>query len=89
MDFGDTGAAFLLFKEPEDGFPDVLDSGRLAVLSSSGDLKEAAANIFSALHKVDNCGAEKLYAEAVPEQGLGAAVMDRLARASMKYKREF
>ena len=84
MDFHDKEAAFLFFKEPDDGFADFLDKERLAVMSSTGDLKEAAANIFHCLHKLDASSAKKIYAEAVPEEGLGLAVMDRLIKASRR-----
>ena len=84
MDFGDKDAAFLLFKEPEGGLPDFLDKERLAVMSSTGDLKEAAAAVFQSLHKLDASSAKKIYAEAVPQEGLGLAVMDRLIKASRK-----
>ncbi|OIO02978.1 MAG: threonylcarbamoyl-AMP synthase [Elusimicrobia bacterium CG_4_10_14_0_2_um_filter_56_8] len=52
------------------------------VLSRGGDLREAAANLFSALHKLENSRARVIYAERVPAKGLGRAIMDRLRRAS-------
>ncbi|MFH1801080.1 MAG: L-threonylcarbamoyladenylate synthase [Candidatus Omnitrophota bacterium] len=52
------------------------------VLSISGDLKEAAANLFSCLHRLDGAKLDMIYAEPVPEVGLGRAIMDRLRRAS-------
>jgi L-threonylcarbamoyladenylate synthase len=54
------------------------------VLSRSGDLREAAASLFSALHTLENSGARVIYAERVPAHGLGRAIMDRLKRASAK-----
>lgn len=54
------------------------------VLSARGDLREAAANFFCALHKLENAGAKIIYAEKVPRQGLGLAIMDRLRRASAR-----
>lgn len=54
------------------------------VLSRCGDLREAAANLFSALHKFENSGLKVIYAERVPAQGLGRAIMDRLKRASAR-----
>ncbi len=53
-----------------------------AVLSPSGDLREAAAALFAALHRLERCGAAVIYAERVPARGLGRAIMDRLKRAS-------
>lgn len=51
------------------------------ILSTSGDLKEAAVNLFSCLHRLDKAGLDMIYAEPVPEIGLGKAIMDRLRRA--------
>ncbi len=51
------------------------------VLSPSGDLREAACNLFRSLHRLDSAGLDVIYAEAVPEVGLGRAIMDRLRKA--------
>jgi len=58
--------------------------GRFAaveVLSREGDLVEAASRLFSCLHRLDDLGLDIIYAERVPEQGLGRAIMNRLNRA--------
>jgi len=52
------------------------------VLSASGNLKEAAANFYGALRRLDESQAEVILAEPVPEEGIGVAIMDRLRRAS-------
>jgi L-threonylcarbamoyladenylate synthase len=52
------------------------------VLSRSGDFREAAANLFGALRRLDHLGLDRIVAEPVPEIGLGAAIMDRLRRGS-------
>lgn len=52
------------------------------VLSPTGDLREAAARLFSCLHELDKAGLDVIYAEPVPEVGLGRAIMDRLYRAA-------
>lgn len=52
------------------------------VLSSKGDLVEAAANLFLCLHRLDRKGLDVIYAEPVPEVGLGRAIMDRLRKAA-------
>lgn len=57
---------------------------KVEILSSKGDLREAAANLFSCLHRLDTAGLDVIYAEPVPESGLGQAIMDRLQRASAK-----
>jgi L-threonylcarbamoyladenylate synthase len=51
-------------------------------LSSSGDLKEAAANIFAMLRKLDATGAATIAVMPIPEHGLGEAINDRLRRAA-------
>jgi L-threonylcarbamoyladenylate synthase len=56
------------------------------VLSPTGDLQEAAAHLFEALHQLDRLGLEVIYAEPTPEEGLGRAIMDRLRRACKKGK---
>ena len=51
-------------------------------LSDRGDLREAAANLFRYLRELDALGLDLIIAERVPSRGLGAAIMDRLERAS-------
>lgn len=54
------------------------------VLSRTGDLAEAAKNLFSALRTMDYASLDVILAEFVPDQGLGRAVNDRLRRAAVK-----
>ena len=54
------------------------------VLSSSGDLHEAARNLFSALRRLDSMPVDIVLAEEVPDVGLGRAINDRLRRAAAK-----
>jgi L-threonylcarbamoyladenylate synthase len=56
-------------------------------LSERGDLREAAANLFRRLRELDALGVDLIVAERVPDQGLGAAIMDRLRRASRDFDR--
>ncbi len=51
-------------------------------LSQNGDLREAAANLFSMLRKLDEAGVSTIAVEPVPAAGLGEAINDRLARAA-------
>jgi L-threonylcarbamoyladenylate synthase len=51
-------------------------------LSRSGDLREAAAALFDALHELDGRSLERIDVEPVPERGIGVAIMDRLRRAA-------
>jgi L-threonylcarbamoyladenylate synthase len=70
------GNGFLAFREVPEGFA----AGE--VLSPTGDLVEAAARLFAALHRLDAASIETIYAEKLPLHGLGRAIMDRLQRAS-------
>jgi L-threonylcarbamoyladenylate synthase len=51
-------------------------------LSEKRDLREAAANLFRYLRELDEMNLDLIVAERVPAQGLGAAILDRLERAS-------
>ena len=53
-------------------------------LSPSGDMRQAASRLFAVMHELDARGFASIYAERVPEEGLGRAVNDRLFRASFK-----
>lgn len=50
-------------------------------LSRGGDLTEAAANLFDALHHLDAQG-KTIAVAPIPQTGLGVAINDRLARAA-------
>jgi L-threonylcarbamoyladenylate synthase len=52
------------------------------VLSGQGDLREAAANFFAALRRLDALGLDAIVAWPFPNEGLGRALNDRLRRAS-------
>ncbi len=52
------------------------------VLSVSGDLNEAARNLFSMMRQLDNMNIDVVLAEEVPNVGLGRAINDRLRRAA-------
>lgn len=71
-------AALLAFRDALPGYR------KTRVLSPSGDLREAAAHLFEALHDLDACGAARIDVQRVPNDGLGAAIMDRLQRASVR-----
>ncbi len=55
---------------------------RTEYLTDAGDLREAAANLFGALRRLDESGVARIIAEGVPEEGLGRAIMERLRRAA-------
>ncbi len=56
--------------------------GPLRNLSQSGDLREAAANLFAALRELDASGARSIAVMPIPGEGLGEAINDRLLRAA-------
>ncbi|NWF93323.1 MAG: threonylcarbamoyl-AMP synthase [Syntrophaceae bacterium] len=68
----------LAFQEPKN----FLKFDQIEVLSKKGDFREAAASLFSAIRRLDALNLDLILAEAVPEVGLGRAIMDRLRRAS-------
>ncbi|MBV6658138.1 MAG: threonylcarbamoyl-AMP synthase [Devosiaceae bacterium] len=51
-------------------------------LSASGDLAEAAQNLFDALRSADAQGAPGIAVAPIPHTGIGAAIRNRLARAA-------
>lgn len=51
-------------------------------LSPTGDLVEAAANLFQILHDIDRAGAMRIAVMPIPHHGLGLAINDRLSRAA-------
>ncbi len=74
------GEAFL-------GFGAVQGDGPYALnLSPTGDLIQAAANLFSFMRKLDaictECGLSRIAAAPIPTAGLGEAINDRLVRAA-------
>jgi L-threonylcarbamoyladenylate synthase len=71
------GEALLAFgADPPSGFAEI------GWLSRSGDLAEAAANLFAALRALDRPAFSGIAVMPIPEHGLGAAINDRLRRAA-------
>jgi len=54
------------------------------ILSRNGDLREAAANLFAAIRRLDALNLDLIIATPIPEIGLGRAIMNRLRRAASK-----
>lgn len=71
-----SGEAWLGFGPDENDHPHALN------LSPSGDLREAAANLFGHMRRLDALGLAAIAVAAIPEQGLGEAINDRLRRAA-------
>jgi L-threonylcarbamoyladenylate synthase len=73
------GEALLAFgSDAPPGFAEVL------WLSRSGDLTEAAANLFAMLRRLDRPCFTGIAVMPVPERGLGRAINDRLRRAARR-----
>ncbi|WP_187331214.1 MULTISPECIES: L-threonylcarbamoyladenylate synthase [unclassified Mesorhizobium] len=58
------------------------DAAALRNLSETGDLREAAANLFAYMQDLDRSGATTIAVEPIPFDGLGEAINDRLSRAA-------
>jgi len=74
--FPGAGEAFLAFG------PGVLEGRLIFNLSPKGDVREAAANLFSFLRAADRLKPKAIAVAAIPNEGLGEAINDRLRRAS-------
>jgi len=51
-------------------------------LSAEGNLAEAAANLFAALHRAEAAPPPRIAVAPIPAEGIGAAINDRLRRAA-------
>ena len=51
-------------------------------LSETGNLREAAANLFAYFRRLDAAGPDMIAVAPIPDQGLGEAINDRLRRAA-------
>lgn len=71
--------AYLAFSEAPKG-----KYGIVKILSKNKNMCEAAANLFYMLHELENSNMKRIYAEEMPKQGLGLAIMDRLFRGAAK-----
>ncbi|HTY60941.1 MAG TPA: L-threonylcarbamoyladenylate synthase [Acidobacteriota bacterium] len=60
------------------------DYAAVEILSPTSNMREAAANLFRALRKLDSLSLDKIIARPVHEEGLGRAIMDRLRRCSVR-----
>jgi len=72
-------------------FSGELEKGYKKVIrvSENNDLKDYAANIFEAMHSFeDDDDIDIIIAEAVPETGVGKAIMDRLRKAEFNWRQE-
>ncbi len=72
------GEAYLAFG------PSNLTAGKTRNLSPSGQLAEAATNLYGMLIDLDQSGATTIAVAPIPDHGLGAAINDRLRRAARR-----
>lgn len=80
-----SGTGIIAYKNPCPFIPEKNQE----ILSSSGNLDEAAHNLYRALHRLDSLKLERIIAERVPDVGIGIAINDRLERAANKnYKND-
>lgn len=68
---------FLLFKNMTQD----LTTDKYIQLSLIEDINEAAQNLYAAMHQLDAMNFDAIYAEKVPEKGIGISINDRLFRA--------
>ncbi|MEM6666752.1 MAG: L-threonylcarbamoyladenylate synthase [Pseudomonadota bacterium] len=62
--------------------PDMAPGTPTLSLSESGDLREAASRLYASLRTLDAHDVAGIAVAPIPEQGLGAAINDRLRRAA-------
>ncbi|MFZ9920164.1 MAG: L-threonylcarbamoyladenylate synthase [Terrimicrobiaceae bacterium] len=68
----------LAFSSPSEGF------AKIEILSAKSDMREAAANLYGAMRRLDDAGLDLIVAEEIPETGIGAAIMERLRKAAAR-----
>lgn len=56
--------------------------GKIVVVGDREDALGIAHNLFNVLREFDNAGVDIIYAEAIDEEGLGLAIMNRLVKAA-------
>ena len=54
------------------------------IVMASSDLAQAASKLFDALHRADASDGRAIAVAPIPQQGIGAAINDRLARAAAR-----
>ncbi|MCX8123368.1 MAG: L-threonylcarbamoyladenylate synthase [Spirochaetes bacterium] len=77
----DSSCGLLLFKKRKLQYKNI----HILYLSDDGDMRQAAANLFTCLHALDAMNLSVIYAEEVPQVGLGKAIMDRLLKAKARH----
>lgn len=68
----------LLFKDDIDSCENIVKE----ILTNKKDLKEAATNLYAAMHRLDRKNLDLIIAEKFPNNSLGKSINDRLNRAT-------
>ena len=76
-----TQCGYLFLQQIPKGF----DHPNSIALSTDGNLKTVAQNLYSMLIEMDSRGYSKLYIEKPKPEGIGLTIIDRLNRATAKY----
>jgi L-threonylcarbamoyladenylate synthase len=79
-EFPEKRIGLLLFKEKIESTNVICQE----ILSAKGDLKEAASNLYAAMHRLDTKELDMIVAEQFPDFDLGKSINDRLERATTK-----
>lgn len=76
------GKTALVFQKRPKHFPETAGSVEFFWLSEDGSQSEVARGVFALLRRLDESGFSHILIERSPEDGIGAAVNDRLSRAA-------
>jgi L-threonylcarbamoyladenylate synthase len=79
-EIGGTDVGLVTYNE----FCNLLPADRQILLFKANDFKTGATNLYAALHEMDNRSYKAIIVRKLPQYGIGAAVNDRLWRASKK-----
>ncbi len=79
-EYADKKIGLLVFKNSIPGIP----LEQQEVLSPSGNLEEAAKNLYAAMHRLDQLHLDLMIAERLPDEGIGKTLNDKLNRATKK-----
>lgn len=78
MDFHPQRTGFIGFRQPHGSIPVT----QQYLLAEDGDMYTAARSFYAALRHLDGLRLEKILIELLPDEGIGAAINDRIRRAA-------
>ncbi len=82
IDDSENNNGYIFFR---DKYPTIAKSNKI-ILSESGKLEEAAANLYDSIIEMDKRKFDVLFIERFPDKGLGKTMNDRLDRATLKFR---